>query len=109
MYFQQIAAVINPALDLYFPEGSAIEIIAEPGRYYVASAFSLAVNIIAKKEVLLDNCGSDGEFTLQMFSYKSLQWQIHTDIIWKKHNLIYKEHSPHETAFCSILVSVFLI
>ncbi|PIO22749.1 hypothetical protein AB205_0056470, partial [Aquarana catesbeiana] len=57
--FEEIAAVINPALDLYFPEGSAVEIIAEPGRYYVASAFSLAVNVIAKKVVQLDNCGSD--------------------------------------------------
>lgn len=58
--------MINPALDLYFPEGSAVEIIAEPGRYYVASAFSLAVNIIAKKEVHLDNSGSDGMSHVQI-------------------------------------------
>ncbi|KAM9320103.1 LOW QUALITY PROTEIN: antizyme inhibitor 2 [Gastrophryne carolinensis] len=59
--FEEMAAVINPALDLYFPEGSGVEIIAEPGRYYAASAFSLAVNIIAKREVYLDNSGSDDE------------------------------------------------
>ncbi|XP_056412540.1 antizyme inhibitor 2 isoform X1 [Hyla sarda] len=63
IHFEEISAVINPALDLYFPEGSAVEIIAEPGRYYVASAFSLAVNIIAKKEVDLDGSGSDDEET----------------------------------------------
>ncbi|KAE8624614.1 hypothetical protein XENTR_v10006004 [Xenopus tropicalis] len=59
--FEEMAGVINPALDLYFPEGSDVQIIAEPGRYYVTSAFSLAVNIIAKKEVLMEHSGSDGK------------------------------------------------
>ncbi|XP_006886477.1 PREDICTED: arginine decarboxylase isoform X2 [Elephantulus edwardii] len=52
--FEEIASVINSALDLYFPEGCGVDILAELGRYYVTSAFTLAVNIIAKKEVLLD-------------------------------------------------------
>jgi len=49
--FDKIANVINIALDEYFPIGCGVRIIAEPGRYYVASAFTLAVNIIAKREV----------------------------------------------------------
>jgi ornithine decarboxylase len=49
--FDQIAGVINSALDQYFPVGCGTRIIAEPGRYYVASAFTLAVNIIAKRTV----------------------------------------------------------
>ena len=49
--FEEITSVINPALDKYFPSDSGVRIIAEPGRYYVASAFTLAVNIIAKKSV----------------------------------------------------------
>ncbi|XP_066494525.1 antizyme inhibitor 2 [Tiliqua scincoides] len=57
--FEEIAAVINSALDLYFPEGCGVEIVAELGRYYVYSAFTLAVNIVAKKEVPLDQPGSD--------------------------------------------------
>jgi len=32
-----------------------VRIIAEPGRYYVASAFTLCVNIIAKRELLMPN------------------------------------------------------
>ena len=40
---------INPALDKYFPLDSKVRIIAEPGGYYVKSAFKLTVNIIAKK------------------------------------------------------------
>ncbi|CAH2222221.1 ornithine decarboxylase [Pelobates cultripes] len=59
--FEEFAAVVNSALDLYFPESSAVDIIAEPGKYYVESAFSLAVNIIAKKEVQLVQSGSNGE------------------------------------------------
>uniref|UniRef100_A0A8D2JG72 Antizyme inhibitor 2 n=1 Tax=Varanus komodoensis TaxID=61221 RepID=A0A8D2JG72_VARKO len=53
------AAVVNSALDLYFPEGCGVEIIAELGRYYVDSAFTLAVNIVAKREVPLP--GSEDE------------------------------------------------
>ncbi|KAF7236270.1 Antizyme inhibitor 2 [Varanus komodoensis] len=50
---EETAAVVNSALDLYFPEGCGVEIIAELGRYYVDSAFTLAVNIVAKREVPL--------------------------------------------------------
>lgn len=52
--FEEIAAVLNEALDKYFPEDCGVNIIAEPGRYFVASAFSVAVNIIAKRTVARD-------------------------------------------------------
>ncbi|XP_025782912.1 ornithine decarboxylase [Puma concolor] len=59
--FEEITSVINPALDKYFPADSGVRVIAEPGRYYVASAFTLAVNIIAKKLVVKEQTGSDDE------------------------------------------------
>ncbi|XP_037683740.1 antizyme inhibitor 2 isoform X1 [Choloepus didactylus] len=59
--FEEIASVINSALDLYFPEGCDVDILAQLGRYYVTSAFTLAVSIIAKKEVLLDQPGREEE------------------------------------------------
>ncbi|KAF1391127.1 hypothetical protein PFLUV_G00038650 [Perca fluviatilis] len=43
--------VINGALDEFFPPDSGVQIIAEPGRYYVESAFTLAANVIAKRIV----------------------------------------------------------
>uniref|UniRef100_A0A2K6K7X0 Ornithine decarboxylase n=1 Tax=Rhinopithecus bieti TaxID=61621 RepID=A0A2K6K7X0_RHIBE len=49
----EITSIINP--------DSGVRIIAEPGRYYVASAFTLAVNIISKKIVLKEQTGSDDE------------------------------------------------
>ncbi|KAM4693964.1 ornithine decarboxylase [Discoglossus pictus] len=59
--FEEVTSVINPALDKYFPADSGVRIIAEPGRYYVASAFTLAVNIIAKKVMFTEQTGSDDE------------------------------------------------
>lgn len=45
----QLYHAVSPLLSAYFPEESEIGVIAEPGNYYVSSAFTLAVNIIAKK------------------------------------------------------------
>jgi len=50
--FEEIAVVLNKALDTHFPAKRGVRIIAEPGRFFVASAFSLTVNIIAKRKVI---------------------------------------------------------
>lgn len=47
----KIAEVVNSALDEYFPDPELVRVIAEPGRYYVASAFVLATNIHSKREI----------------------------------------------------------
>lgn len=44
-------------MDMYFPPSSGMSVIAEPGAFYVSSAFTLAVNIIAKKTVGRDFSG----------------------------------------------------
>uniref|UniRef100_A0A674MKA8 ornithine decarboxylase n=1 Tax=Takifugu rubripes TaxID=31033 RepID=A0A674MKA8_TAKRU len=46
--------VINGALDEYFPFESGVQVIAEPGRYYVESTFTLAANVIAKRVIMED-------------------------------------------------------
>jgi len=48
--FPVIAAAIRPILDELFP--SHIEIIAEPGRFFVAQSHTLAVNVFAKRTVV---------------------------------------------------------
>uniref|UniRef100_A0A8B9WW49 Antizyme inhibitor 1 n=1 Tax=Bos mutus grunniens TaxID=30521 RepID=A0A8B9WW49_BOSMU len=55
---EEVNHVISPLLDVYFPEGSGIKIISEPGSYFVSSAFTLAVNIVAKKVVENDKFSS---------------------------------------------------
>ncbi|KAL7006042.1 Ornithine decarboxylase [Cystobasidiomycetes sp. EMM_F5] len=60
--FVEIAGILRPVLDQYFPRQSAdgsvevdeeafhgIRIIAEPGRYFVAEAFEMGTNIIARR------------------------------------------------------------
>jgi ornithine decarboxylase len=61
LFALQIAAVINPALDKYFPADSGVRIISEPGCFYVASAYTLAVNIIGKKVIMKEQSASDGK------------------------------------------------
>jgi ornithine decarboxylase len=51
-YFSEIAAAVNKTLDEHFPDDGNIRIIAEPGRYYVASAYTLATNVIASREII---------------------------------------------------------
>ncbi|KAI3359386.1 hypothetical protein L3Q82_002888 [Scortum barcoo] len=58
--FEECAEVINDALEEFFPPDSGVQIIAEPGRYYVESAFTLAANVIAKRVIMGDmneRCG----------------------------------------------------
>ncbi|XP_049925253.1 ornithine decarboxylase-like [Epinephelus moara] len=52
--FEECSEVINGALDEFFPPDSGVQIIAEPGRYYVETAFTLAANVIAKRVILDD-------------------------------------------------------
>lgn len=47
--FEQFSGYLSDALETYFPP--SVRIIAEPGRYYVASAFTLAANVIARRDV----------------------------------------------------------
>ena len=47
--FQAMSQDLSLALDTYFPGN--YDLIAEPGRYFVASAFTLACNIIARRDM----------------------------------------------------------
>jgi len=47
----QVCGILNPLLEEHFPVSSGVRIIAEPGRYYSASAFTLVVNVLARRTV----------------------------------------------------------
>ena len=53
--FSEIAQVLRIALENHFPSSKEIRIIAEPGRYYVSSAFTLITNVTARRTVHLEN------------------------------------------------------
>ncbi|KAH9948580.1 ornithine decarboxylase [Amylocystis lapponica] len=47
--FEATASILMDAINRYFPKRQHLRIIAEPGRYYVSKAFSLAANVIARR------------------------------------------------------------
>lgn len=47
--FEETARVLTDSINRYFPAREHMRLIAEPGRYYVSKAFSLAANIIARR------------------------------------------------------------
>lgn len=57
--FEHMAGVLREALDDFFPAGNNVDIIAEPGRYYVSTAFTIACNVIARRTV--DDPSLDGK------------------------------------------------
>ena len=61
MSFEDMAAVINGALNVHFPEGDDVTIIAEPGRFYAAKAFTLACTVMAKTKCAAARIVKDGE------------------------------------------------
>lgn len=74
--FEAIASVLGPALEEYFPP--SIRVIAEPGRYYVANAFTIATHVIARRTVengpcymLYVNDGVYGNFSGIMFDHQN--------------------------------------
>lgn len=54
--FEPRAAVLREAIAMHFPDRRerGIRVIAEPGRFYVSKAFSLAANIIARRAPMAD-------------------------------------------------------
>ncbi|KAH3847749.1 ornithine decarboxylase-like isoform X2 [Dreissena polymorpha] len=67
--FDDISQVVNMALDKHFPAEESVEVIAEPGRYMVASAFTLAVNVISKRIEARGQHGEKGEITDPVVMY----------------------------------------
>ncbi|KAH6901269.1 ornithine decarboxylase [Coprinopsis sp. MPI-PUGE-AT-0042] len=47
--FEKAASFLTEAIEQYFPVRDHIKVIAEPGRFYVSTAFKLAANIIARR------------------------------------------------------------
>lgn len=75
MLFDHCSRVINATLDECFPEDCGVDIIAEPGRFMVASAFTLYTTIIAKRQSSDNmfeyylNDGVYGSFNCKVFDH----------------------------------------
>lgn len=49
--FADIAKVLGAAVDEFFPDRDAVKVIAEPGRYFVSSAMTLAAQVTSKRVI----------------------------------------------------------
>jgi len=95
-----LASIINSALEQHFPSGCGVEIIAEPGRYVVASAFTLATNVVAKREVKDNN-----EFVSTMYYINDGVYSSFNCILYdhqKVEPIALKTHNNLEEYDCSI-------
>ncbi|KAJ9100774.1 hypothetical protein QFC19_005513 [Naganishia cerealis] len=51
--FAEMSVVLRDALEQYFPREQGTRIVAEPGRFLVSTAFTLATNVIARRRAIV--------------------------------------------------------
>ena len=68
--FESVARVLGEKIDQQFPEETGIRIIAEPGRYFVASAFTLATNVIARRVGFPTEANLDASYMCKFLSQR---------------------------------------
>lgn len=88
--FDNIAMTINSALDRNFPSED-IEIISEPGRYFVDTAFSIAAQIISKKK------SEDGQIYYFINESTYLSFCYYTDKQKLKYSIIKNSNFESES------------
>lgn len=81
-FLDEVATYVNSAIDEFFPKECGVEIISEPGRFFVASAFTLVTNIHSKKAVVSEtgkthmmyyiNDGVYGSFNCQLYDHQKV-------------------------------------
>ena len=90
--FDEVAAEINRSLERFFPADTfdqlngnteKLRVIAEPGRYYACSAFTLCVSVIAKRVV--EERGDDT-------AKKSVMYYIN-DGVYASFNCLFYDHA----------------
>ncbi|CAO3676816.1 unnamed protein product [Rhizopus stolonifer] len=103
--FEKVAAILGPMVDSMFPP--EIRVIAEPGRYYVSSAFTICTNIIGRRTIAATpkteqnqqqymyyvNDGMYGSFNCIIFDHQV----VYPKVLVKDKNFVYGQQlqEPH--------------
>ncbi|XP_063696444.1 ornithine decarboxylase 1-like [Culicoides brevitarsis] len=96
----EVAQYVNSAIDEFFPKDCGVEIISEPGRFFVASAYTLVTNIHSKKAVISEvtgkthmmyyiNDGVYGSFNCQLYDHQKCVPLLLKDQVKKAKKLTY--------------------
>lgn len=115
-HLDEVAENVNSAIDEFFPKDAGVEIISEPGRYFVASAYTLVTNIHSKKEVIAlatgkthimyyINDGVYGSFNCQLYDHQKVVPRLLKHQETKAKEIIYPSIIWGPT--CDALVRVF--
>ncbi|KAF9395826.1 hypothetical protein CPC16_006699 [Podila verticillata] len=111
--FEKVAAILGTTVDALF--GPEVRVIAEPGRYYVGSAFTLATQVIARRTIARDavvqdeekdqpahmyyiNDGMYGSFNCIMFDHQVCEPQV----LLKDGEFAYKQVMDEERGVASV-------
>ena len=72
--FADISHQINESLVKHFPSSAGVRVIAEPGRYFVSAACSLATNVIGKRDKMYYiNDGVYGSFNCLLYDHATVE------------------------------------
>jgi len=93
--FDGVCEVLRTAIDENFP--SNVRVIAEPGRYYAASAFTLAAQIIARRVVKRDG-SDDGLASLN--DHPSFMYYINEGVYASFNSLMFDHQLAHPRPLC---------
>lgn len=84
-------------MEEHFPASSGVRIIAEPGRYYSASAFTLVVNVLARRTVKGSQFKQDGK-SVEAAGHKDTDKQVS----WCQEKELHRWY-----AFCNFMKHTF--
>lgn len=79
---------MNRSIDLHFPS-SDVTIIAEPGRYYVASAYTLACQVYSKREVFENGKFSSMKYYINDGIYGSFDCVLYQQLVPMDHEILH--------------------
>ncbi|KIM64508.1 hypothetical protein SCLCIDRAFT_1213333 [Scleroderma citrinum Foug A] len=89
------AGVINHAISQYFPDRAGIRLVAEPGRFYVSRAFSLATNIIARRAPMTEDSGTGQDVAMSAGDAPTVMYYINEGV-YGAFNCIMFDHQTVE-------------
>jgi ornithine decarboxylase len=87
--FRAIARKVSTALDKYFPEGCGVDIIAEPGRFFVKSTHTLVVNVVGKRAT-----ADEGTIPMPVVADSKTRWNYYVnDGLYGSFNCVMYDHA----------------
>lgn len=96
--FDEVAEILGSSIDEYFPK--KVRVIAEPGRYYVASAFTLATQIISRRAIKRDSNEEVASNVSGNDDHPSYMYYINDGVYASFNCILFDHQHAHPKALC---------